>query len=487
MTKDNENEPSRERIYPVRGESISTNSLIITTSNNEDLQTDTSVQKKEILDPNDSLQRELIATRDKLNDLTASLDKLVKARDKAVAELIETKQKLYQKDIQTVTLQNDLERAAEKYDADRREQLNQLLELKGNIRVFCRVRPLLTSETLGNDGVINHMTFQEKKVKVLEKTGNKSNINTKGNKTTSKLEYSFDKVFSDKATQFNVFTEIAQLVQSALDGYNVCIFAYGQTGSGKTFTMEGTSVNDEDANRGMIPRAVYQIFDTISKLRSTSWEYVLDISFLELYNDKIRDLLVVGNDDVNHDIKMTEKDSDEVTVSGLTNIKDPSKEEVYKLLKRASKNRATGKTNCNDTSSRSHSVLILKLRGESNAETRKGTLHLVDLAGSERSKESGAIGLQQKEASAINSSLSALKNVIRAIRKKSEAKNREMHIPYRNSKLTHLLMNSLGGNSKTLMFVNISPTENCIEETIRSLKFAEEVNLCDIGPAQQKK
>lgn len=423
-----------------------------------------------------------------MNELTASVDTLVKARDKAIAELIKTKQQLNQKDTQNVTLQNDLETAARKHDTERKEILNRLLELKGNIRVFCRVRPLLKSETPENDGVINHMSFQEKKVKVLDQTGNKSNMtNRKGNKTTSKLEYSFDKVFNDKATQFNVFTEISQLVQSALDGYSVCIFAYGQTGSGKTFTMEGTSVYDEDADRGMIPRAVCQIFDTISKLKSTGWEYFLDISFLELYNDKIRDLLVDGRDNVNHEIKQAEKDSDEVIVSGLTIVKDPSKEEVYKLLQRASNNRATGKTNCNNTSSRSHSVFILKLRGESNTETRKGILHLVDLAGSERSKESGATGIQQKEASAINSSLSELKNVIRAIRKRSEVKKREIHIPYRNSKLTHLLMNSLGGNSKTLMFVNISPAEKCIEETIRSMKFAEEVNLCEIGPAQQRK
>jgi len=158
-------------------------------------------------------------------------------------------------------------------------------------------------------------------------------------------------------------------------------------------------------------------------------------------------------------------------------------EKIGHLLKRAKKNRAVAATNCNERSSRSHSVFMLKIVGKNSitSESCTGTLNLVDLAGSERLKDSGSTGLRLDETKNINSSLAALSKVMMAL-----ANNKDGHIPYRDSKLTHLLMNSLGGNSKTLMFVNLSPKENNWNETLNSLRFAKRVNNCQIGTASKK-
>ncbi|GFR84656.1 kinesin-like protein [Elysia marginata] len=159
-----------------------------------------------------------------------------------------------------------------------------------------------------------------------------------------------------------------------------------------------------------------------------------------------------------------------------------SEDQVFKLLRKACENRSVAETKCNQRSSRSHSVFQLRLEGTNpiTGEASKGLLNLVDLAGSERVKDSGSEGLRLVEAQSINKSLSNLGNVIMALG------NKEKHIPYRNSKLTYLLQNSLGGNSKTLMFVNISPKEECFNETLNSLRFATKVNQCNIGTAQKK-
>ncbi|UYV80295.1 KIFC1 [Cordylochernes scorpioides] len=271
---------------------------------------------------------------------------------------------------------------------------------------------------------------------------------------------------------WQVFEEISQLVQSVLDGYNVCIFAYGQTGSGKTFTMEGPSTlhygDEESPARGMISRSVMQIFQSIEELAGKGWEYTLDASFLEIYNETIRDLLASPNSQAKCDIKMVQGRKDEVYVTNLTHVTITSQDQVPELLHKAHKNRAVAATNCNEHSSRSHSVFRLKLTGSNQltGENCEATLNLIDLAGSERLKSSNAEGDRLKETKNINKSLSNLGNVIMALAQK------DAHVPYRNSKLTHLLMNSLGGNSKTLMFVNISPLEKYFGETLNSLRFA---------------
>ncbi|XP_013392997.1 carboxy-terminal kinesin 2 [Lingula anatina] len=485
--------------------------------NQEEIETSTRKLNREIEDlkfskstlerQRETLEGELSAGKQEISGLKSTVAQLTSAQAGLNAELTATKLCLEQavqagklKDEEIASLKKVVAGQQEiiancnaemrAHETERRKLHNTIQELKGNIRVFCRVRPLLVDETLGTDGVIPHINFpdtKEQKMLEIEKVGdaalNESTVSARrgGNNCQGKFDFSFDRVFAPDSTQAQVFEEISQLVQSVLDGYNVCIFAYGQTGSGKTHTMEGGSDNAAE-NRGMIPRAVAQIFQTGRELEEKGWKYTFEASFLEIYNETIRDLLGNGKDDQKYDIKMTGSNSNDVMVTNLTLVPVSSENQVHSLLEKASHNRAVAETKCNERSSRSHSVFRLKLTGsnELTGEGCQGTLNLIDLAGSERLKESGSEGQRLKETQAINKSLSNLGNVIMALA------NKESHIPYRNSKLTYLLQNSLGGNSKTLMFVNISPKEENIQETLCSLRFATKVNQCSIGTATKK-
>ncbi|XP_077485537.1 kinesin-like protein KIFC1 [Amblyomma americanum] len=353
-------------------------------------------------------------------------------------------------------------------EQDRRALHNSLQELKGNIRVFCRLRPLLPSEKAPQRPFL--LLPDERTVEVLR-------TDPEAQRETV-LTFSFDRVFPGVASQAEVYTEVSQLVQSALDGYHVCIFAYGQTGAGKTHTMEG---DEDDELRGIIPRALHQVFE--ASLKQPQWTYTMVASFVEVYNETLRDLLVPPSQADKApplQLKMTSKDGP-VTVASLTEVPVQSAQQIGQLLRCARKNRAVAATKCNERSSRSHSVFRLDITGH-NAHTGlgcRGRLNLVDLAGSERLSESQSAGARLREAQNINRSLANLGNVILAL------SNRADHVPYRNSKLTHLLMDSLGGNSKTLMLLNISPREENIGETINSLRFATTVNQCQIGTARK--
>uniref|UniRef100_A0ACD5UQG7 Uncharacterized protein n=1 Tax=Avena sativa TaxID=4498 RepID=A0ACD5UQG7_AVESA len=346
----------------------------------------------------------------------------------------------------------------------RKKLHNTILELKGNIRVFCRVRPLLSNES----GAVSYPKSGENIGRGVELMHN-----------TQAYSFAFDKVFDHSASQEDVFTEISQLVQSALDGYKVCIFAYGQTGSGKTHTMMGNpEVHDL---KGLIPRSLEQIFQTSQCLISQGWKYKMQASMLEIYNETIRDLLatnrtsvqdgVVSKYNIKHDA------NGNTQVSELTVVDVRSINEVSSLLKRAAQSRSVGKTQMNEESSRSHCVFTLRIFGvnEGTDQQVQGVLNLIDLAGSERLNKSGVTGDRLKETQAINKSLSCLADVIFSIAKKDE------HIPFRNSKLTYLLQPCLGGDSKTLMFVNLSPESSSTSESICSLRFAARVNSCEIG------
>ncbi|MCO5571610.1 hypothetical protein L7F22_025356 [Adiantum nelumboides] len=352
----------------------------------------------------------------------------------------------------------------------RKKLHNTILELKGNIRVFCRVRPLLP----GDEG------YDTEEPAVLQYP-NSTELLGRGIELVQaqgqKHAFTFDKVFGPEVRQEDVFVEISQLIQSALDGYKVCIFAYGQTGSGKTHTMLG---NPDDAHqRGVIPRSLEQIFKASQSLRFQGWSFQMQASMLEIYNETIRDLLAPSTK-----VDMTAKqylvkhdNNGNTSVSDLTLIEVTTWKEVSSLLHRASQSRAVGKTAMNEQSSRSHCVFTLRISGlnESTDQEVHGVLNLIDLAGSERLSRSGSSGDRLKETQAINKSLASLGDVILAIA------NREQHIPYRNSKLTYLLQPCLGGDSKTLMFVNISPEAKSVSESLCSLRFAAKVNACEIG------
>lgn len=351
-----------------------------------------------------------------------------------------------------------------KEETERRVLFNKYQELKGNIRVMCRVRPVLDP----SEGEEARIAFPDTKTSSqIDVTGpeEKSSLGTISRKV---IPFEFDRVFDPSVHNEEVFGEISQLVQSALDGYNVCIFCYGQTGSGKTYTMSSAD--------GMIPRATHMIYDTITKLQEKSWTYTMEGSFVEVYNEELHDLLTPGRGESDPRKKLEIRHDDarkQTTVVNCKTVALDSPDKVESMLKQAQNNRSVAATKANERSSRSHSVFILKLVGENSAtnERCEGTLNLVDLAGSERLKHSQAEGDRMRETQNINKSLACLGDVIEALGRGSA------HVPYRNSKLTHLLQYSLGGNSKTLMFVMVSPLEAHLKETITSLRFATKVSL----------
>uniref|UniRef100_A0A3Q3BH03 Carboxy-terminal kinesin 2-like n=1 Tax=Kryptolebias marmoratus TaxID=37003 RepID=A0A3Q3BH03_KRYMA len=333
----------------------------------------------------------------------------------------------------------------------------------GNIRVFCRVRPLV------DGGLSNHIQLAASDDKSIMLAKTEESHTGKNTETQKNYHFSFDRVFGHQASQQEIFEEISLLVQSALDGYNVCCFAYGQTGSGKTYTMEGEEVDD---SRGVIPRAVQQIFRAGEKLKSQGWEFTFTASFVEIYNETLRDLLYTGKSSKRPEHEIRKTSNNEVTVTNLTYKKVYTEDQVFDLVDLAKQNRATAQTAQNDRSSRSHSVFQLQIEGANAGRgvKCKSILCLVDLAGSERMMKSQSQGDRFKEMTSINGSLSNLGIVITALA------NKESHIPYRNSKLTYLLQDCLGGNSKTLMFVNISPELDSFGETLNSLRFASKVS-----------
>jgi len=256
------------------------------------------------------------------------------------------------------------------------------------------------------------------------------------------------------------------LIQSAVDGYNVCIFAYGQTGSGKTFTVIG---DKEQKFPGIAPRAFQQLFELLGENKN-KFDFRVELYMLELYMDKLIDLFAT-NKDTKLDIKKDKKGM--VVVQGAVVHQAGNAVELMSLFEKGSSTRHISSTKMNAESSRSHLVvsIIVEAINRTSGAVTKGKLSLVDLAGSERAAKTGATPEQLKEAQSINKSLSALGDVISAL------SSEQSFIPYRNNKLTLLMQDSLGGNAKTLMFVNVSPADYNCDETITSLTYASRVKL----------
>lgn len=286
--------------------------------------------------------------------------------------------------------------------------------------------------------------------------------------------WEFDEVFGLSATQAQVYAEVSPLVTSVLDGYNVCIFAYGQTGSGKTFTMSGPP-----DDFGVNTRALEDLFARIAE-RKNEVRDMISVSLLEVYNEEIRDLLVDARASGSAKLEVKQGEFGNY-VPGLTSIPVKNLAEVIDVLAQGDRNRSQTATNMNEHSSRSHMMLTITLASENigTGAVTRGKLNLVDLAGSERIDKSGATGQALKEAQNINQSLSALGDVIQA------RGNKQAHIPFRNSTLTYLLQDSLSKDSKTLMFVCVSPVSFNAEETFCSLNFASRVRSVELGKASK--
>ncbi|MCJ8728763.1 hypothetical protein PDJAM_G00008120 [Pangasius djambal] len=344
----------------------------------------------------------------------------------------------------------------------RRKYHEQLVALKGNIRVLCRVKPVLKED--------QHDECQAVVVTTDPHNDSALTVLSKGKAKTFEL----DKVFHPQATQEEVFQEIEPLITSCIDGYHVCIFAYGQTGSGKTYTMEGPVENP-----GINQRALKHLFNEIEE-RKDMWTYTVTVSSVEIYNEVLRDLL--SKDGEKLDIKINPDGTGQLHVPGLRIKEVKNFQHIKKILATARRNRITFGTQMNQHSSRSHALLTITVQGTDLATGTKttGKLNLVDLAGSERVSKSGAEGERLKEAQNINRSLLALGDVIQALR------GRQTYIPFRNSRLTYLLQDSLGKGNKTAMVVQISSLERNVEETLCSLKFAQRVCKVELGPAARK-
>ena len=329
------------------------------------------------------------------------------------------------------------------------------------VKVVVRCRPLMEKEK--SQGHKNIVTVDERN-KTVDVSGKELGKDSK--------RYTYDQVYSQNSEQAVIYKNaFSPLIQSAIDGYNGTIFAYGQTGTGKTHTMEG--VRDDPVHKGVIPRSFDQIFSHIENHGKNDAgsivQYLVRASYLEIYQEEIKDLL---SKDVQKKLDLRENPDKGVYVKDLLSFVVKSTKEISHVMKVGNSNRSVGRTNMNEHSSRSHAIFIITIECASTdpaqpnekPSIRVGKLNLVDLAGSERQSKTGSTGQRLQEATKINLSLSTLGNVISALVKK------DSHIPYRDSKLTRLLQDSLGGNSKTVMVANIGPANYNYDETCNTLQ-----------------
>ncbi|KAI2551852.1 kinesin family member C2, partial [Homo sapiens] len=337
-----------------------------------------------------------------------------------------------------------------------------LPELKGNIRVLCRLRPG-TSSSL---------------VSVEPGPGGTVTTCYRGRHRRFRLDW----VFPPDASQEEVFRELEPAVLSCLRGYSVCIFTYGQTGTGKTYSMEGPP---EDP--GIVPRALQSLFREMGAGR----QHRVTLSMVEIYNEAVRDLLAPGPPE-RLAVRQGPEGQGGIQVAGLTHWDVPNLETLHQMLKLGRSNRATAATAMNQRSSRSHALVTLTLRAASppRAPGTAGTLHLVDLAGSERARKAGAAGPPRgdpdgarrlREAQTINRSLLALGGVMAALRA------HRPHVPFRDSQLTRLLQPALGPGTTAVLLLQISTRPEDLGETVCSLKFADRVGQVELGPARRRR
>lgn len=348
---------------------------------------------------------------------------------------------------QAARLAADLQQARALYRTEvlqRKLLFNQVQELRGNIRVFCRVR-------------------KDDRDKPCLQVPSRVELLCPDDQGRPR-EFDFDRVFDSSATQEEVFEDTAPLLTSACDGYNVCILAYGQTGAGKTHTMMGSA-----ADPGVNPRTMRELFRVARERKEVEFEF--SMSVVEVYNETIVDLLAPAPADGEAVATCTVLNNPQgpmgSRVANLTMERIEEEGDLLSVLQRGEANRKIGSTRMNSSSSRSHLVVTVYLNGKNRISNNviRSKLTLVDLAGSERVAKTDAKGDRLIEAAAINKSLSALGQVFTALRTQA------LHVPYRNSKLTYLLQDCLGGDAKAMIFVNVSPLPSNRPETQSTLLF----------------
>ncbi|XP_063683423.1 kinesin-like protein KIF3A [Bolinopsis microptera] len=325
-----------------------------------------------------------------------------------------------------------------------------------HVKVAVRCRPLNEEEAANNAAEIVTVSPEQGTIVLRSKK-----------RVDPEKRFTFDNVFGPDSKQLDIYNICARkIVDSVLEGYNGTIFAYGQTGTGKTFTMEG--VRSIPEKKGIIPNSFAHIFGEISKA-GADVKFLVRVSYLEIYNEDICDLL---SKDMKKKLEVKERPDVGVYVKDLHQFSVKNAQDMDKIMTVGNKNRSVGSTKMNSHSSRSHAIFTITIERcdqgiDGKGHLRMGKLHLVDLAGSERQAKTGATGKRLKEATKINLSLSTLGNVISAL-----VDGKSTHVPYRDSKLTRLLQDSLGGNSRTVMLANISPASYNADETHATLRYA---------------
>ncbi|KAG7338360.1 kinesin motor domain containing protein [Nitzschia inconspicua] len=447
-----------------------------------EIESEKSVALRAVNEQNEYLQK-------RLNELEEQLKKSQADRDDAMLRLGTSDQ-----------MEAELFDRLRESDRIRKEMHARLMVLIGSIRTFVRVRPILqveqnwaptkqsrekvtTNEAIfkfsGNNG--GQQGSKSSKYGCDDPTKNLVSIQEplkdRGglSQRQKKWTFGFDQVFAPSNSQDDIWEATEPLVQSTVDGFNVTVFAYGQTGSGKTYTMLGNG-SETPGDEGIIPRSIRKLFDSKREIEELSqgqkW-VSMKIEMLEIYNENVRDLLAshASTDELGASLKVV---GGEAVGSIRQAVKTEA--EVFKILKTAEKRRCVKATNSNATSSRSHLVFSIEysVTSKDGSSNQVGKLNVCDLAGSERVSKSGATGSILKEAQHINLSLSTLSNVIEKLQAG------EKNVPFRDSKLTSLLQNSLEGNSKTLCIVCCSPLQDHFHETLTSLRFAAKVGRVDL-------
>ena len=324
------------------------------------------------------------------------------------------------------------------------------MSTKGNIKVISRFRPMNELEKSNGNEEVAEFTSE-------------TSLTFNSIRENHRIRFNFDRIFPPNSTQEELYNfGVKEIIDGVLDGYNGTVLAYGQTSSGKTYTMEG--LIDDESKMGVIPRMINHVFNFIRINKDI--EFIMKASMVELYQERIRDLI----DTKRVNLNIRETPSRVIYIENLSEYYVYCENDILNILKIGRENRAQASTKMNEHSSRSHSIFMITINQKNNKEgnAKTGKLYLVDLAGSEKITKTGATGTTLEEAKIINKSLTCLGIVINRL---TDGKSK--HIPYRDSKLTRVLQESLGGNSKTCLIITCSPSVFNESETLSTLRFGE--------------